>query len=72
MRRSHISANASGNIVCTIVDASNGSIVMSMTSANTANLQAGRHVFDVKSIDGDGAVKRLLEGMVTVTPRVTR
>ena len=72
MRRSYIAANASGNITCTITDASNGGVTLSMTSANTSNLKAGRHVFDVRSVDGNGVANRLLEGMITVTPRATR
>jgi len=72
LRRSHISANASGNLVCTITDAANGGITLSMTAANTSNLKVGRHVFDVKSVDGLGSTKRLLEGMITVTPGITR
>jgi hypothetical protein len=72
LRRSYISANASGNITCTITDAANGGITLSMTSANTANLKVGRHVFDVRSANEQGVVSRLLEGMITVTPGITR
>lgn len=72
LRRSHLSANASGNLTCTITDAVNGTIVLSMTSANTTNLLAGRHFFDVKSTDGNGVVSRLLEGIITVNPAATR
>ena len=47
MRRSYYSQNASANIICTVTDASKGEITMSMTPANTANIKAGRYVFDV-------------------------
>lgn len=72
LRRSYYSANASGNITCTVTDAANGEITMTMTPANTANLRAGRYIFDVRMEDLAGTVSRPLEGMVTVTPRVTR
>lgn len=72
LRRSHYSANASANISCTVTDMANGEITLSMTAANTAVLRQGRYVFDVRMEDLTGVVSRPLEGMVTVTPRVTR
>lgn len=72
MRRSYYSANASANIVCQITDAANGEIRMSLDAANTANLKPGRYLFDVRSADNAGSVTRLVEGIITVTPSVTR
>jgi hypothetical protein len=72
MRRSYYSANATANIICTITDASNGEITMSMTSANTSNIRPGRYLFDVKTINTSNVVSRILEGIVTVTPQVGR
>lgn len=71
LRRSYYSSNASANITCTITDASNGELTLSMTPANTSNLKPGRYVFDVKAIDGDD-VSRILEGTITVTPQVSK
>ena len=72
MRRSYYSANASANITCTITDAANGEITMSMTAANTANLKAGRYLYDLEVTDTSGNVSRILEGVISVTPEVTR
>lgn len=72
MRRSYYSQNASANIICTVTDASKGEITMSMTPANTANIKAGRYVFDVKTTDTMNVTNRILEGTITVTPQVTR
>ena len=72
MRRSYYSANATANIVCTVTDSSNGEITMSMTAVNTANIKAGRYLFDLETEDGNGFVTRVLEGIITVTPQVTR
>ena len=72
MRRSYYSVNISANITCTITSASNGEITMSMTSANTANIKPGRYVFDVKTKDTSNTVSRVLEGIITVNPQVTR
>lgn len=72
LRRSYYSANASANITCSITNAANGEVTLSMTAANTANLKPGRYLFDVKSDDGAGSVTRLVEGIITVTPSVTK
>lgn len=72
MRRSYYSANISANITCTITDAANGELTMSMTAANTANIKAGRYVFDLKVIDTSNITSRILEGIVNITPQVTK
>jgi hypothetical protein len=72
IRRSYYSANISANITCAISNVANGEITMSMTSANTANIKAGRYVFDVKATDTSSVTSRILEGIITVTPQVTR
>ena len=72
MRRSYYSANASANIVCTVTDAPNGEITMTMTAANTALLKPGRYLFDIDTVDLYNVKNRILEGIITVTPGVTR
>lgn len=72
MRRSYYSANASANITCSITNAANGEIVLSMTAANTAIIKAGRYLFDLETVDLNGTVNRVLEGIITVSPRITR
>lgn len=56
----------------TVVVANSGTVSLEMTSNTTTNLTAGRYVYDVELIDGAGAVSRVVEGMLTVTPEVTR
>lgn len=72
MRRSYYSANATANIVCTISNYANGEITMSMTAANTTLIKAGRYLFDLETVDTNGIVSRVLEGIITVTPQITR
>jgi uncharacterized protein YbcV (DUF1398 family) len=72
MRRSYYSANASANITCTIVNAATGNLKLSMTAANTNIIKAGRYLFDVETTDPQGRVTRILEGIINVTPGVTR
>jgi nucleoside-triphosphatase THEP1 len=72
MRRSYYSANATANIVCTITDAANGEITMSLAAANTSAIKAGRYLFDLETVDTIGTTTRVLEGIITVTPEITR
>ena len=53
------------------VNSSAGIITLSMTAIQTANLTAGRYVYDVE-ISDNSTVSRVIEGIVTVTPNVTR
>lgn len=72
LRRSYYSANVSANLICTITDAANGEVTLSLNAANTASLKPGRYLFDVLSKDTSNVTSRILEGIITVTPGVTR
>jgi hypothetical protein len=72
MRRSYYSANATANLVCTITDSANGEITMSLDAANTSNIKAGRYLFDLETVDRSNITFRVLEGIITVTPEITR
>lgn len=72
MRRSYYSINATANIVCTITDAANGEITMSLGASNTSAIKAGRYLFDLETVDTSNVTSRILEGIITVTPEVTR
>jgi hypothetical protein len=49
----------------------NGVITLSLTSVQTTSLRPGRYVYDIE-IQNDDGVTRVLEGIITVTPEVTR
>ena len=72
LRRSYYSANATANITCAVTDAANGKITMSLTAGQTANIKAGRYLFDVKATDTQNTTTRLVEGTIAITPDVTR
>ena len=55
----------------TNIDTGSGVITLSLTSDQTANLVAGRYVYDVE-INNGVTTSRIVEGIVTVTPQVTR
>lgn len=73
MRRSYYSANPSANITCQITDAATGEIKLSLEPSQTANIKAGRYLFDVLLGDpSTNSTTRLIEGIITVTPGVTK
>lgn len=49
----------------------NGTVTMSMNAASTSNTVPGRYVYDLELVNGS-VVTRLAEGIVTVTPEVTK
>jgi glycine cleavage system H lipoate-binding protein len=55
-----------------IANATTGTILLSLTANTTANLAAGKYVYDVESHDTANQVARIIEGSITVTPEVTR
>lgn len=49
-----------------------GAVTISMTSNSSSLVPAGRYVYDCEIVDQYGKKTRLVEGLVTVTPEVTR
>ena len=71
MRKSYYSTSATAEFTITINSPASGIIIMSLPSANTSNVAAGRYVYDVVIKDSANTVTRVLEGIVNVLPRVT-
>lgn len=72
IRKSYYSSNATANIVVTVANTENGNLVLSMNSSVTANIMAGRYLYDVKMKDTANVMTRLVEGIITITPQVTK
>lgn len=49
-----------------------GIISLSMNAATTSSITAGRYLYDLEVVDSSNVVSRLVEGIVTVTPEITR
>lgn len=72
LRRSYYSSTAT-DFVISVTDTANGVVSLTISSANTANLRAGRYVFDVELNDtANSTITRIVEGIATVLPNVTR
>jgi hypothetical protein len=72
LRRSLVSPNAYTYLSASVYDPANGEFLLTMNSSNTANLRAGSYLFDVKVTDTTQTVTRLIEGVIYVTPSVTK
>jgi hypothetical protein len=71
MRRSYTSTSYV-EIDANITNPSSGEISLSMPSATTSILKPGRYVYDMKITNSADVVTRVIEGILTVSPCVTR
>lgn len=69
--RKHYSSTAQTAFTVSI-SAQAGTVTLSMNAATTNAISAGRYVYDCELRTSSNVVSRLLEGIVTVTPQVTR
>ena len=74
MRKSYYSSNATAIFnVSTGAVPQNGVITLSLSANTTANIAAGRYVYDVYVTKDDNTERvRVLEGIINVTPQVTK
>jgi hypothetical protein len=70
IRKWYTSSNAAATFA-TSVNSEIGVITLSLSANQTSNLVSGRYVYDVE-ISAGTEVSRIVEGIVTVTPQVTR
>lgn len=49
-----------------------GEVTLSMNSHSTSCIDSGRYVYDCELTNSEGVVSRIIEGIVTVTPRVRK
>jgi hypothetical protein len=71
--RKHYSSATAVEFTCTFgTPRTNGKLTLSLDRITTGNMEAGRYVYDVELTSTANTVTRLVEGIVTVTPEVTR
>lgn len=70
MRKWYTSSNAAATFTAT-VNVQTAIVTLSLTSNQTSNIVSGRYVYDVE-INNGTITSRIVEGIVTVTPQVTR
>ena len=71
LRKSYYSSTAT-DFTVSISNAAAGEISMTLTAANTANLTPGRYVYDLLITSPASVKTRVVEGIATILPSVTR
>ena len=69
MRKAYSSSNAYSFGISL---GSEGQVSLTMSANTTGSITAGRYVYDVEVQDTNSVRSRIVEGIVTVTPQVTR
>jgi hypothetical protein len=70
MKRNFSDSTAAQTITCTLTDAENGVITLSLTAAQT-KLLSGDYLYDLEIQSAGGAISRLLNGTITIDKEVT-
>ena len=73
LAKGYASTRTRTDFTCTIAaDATSGVVTLSLTSTQTAALDAERYVYDLEITQtSSGNVTRVIEGIITVRPQVT-
>ena len=73
LRPTPTSSTKTADFTCSITNASQGKIKMSLGNSVTANISNGKYYYDLELVNSsDSSVTRLIEGVARVTPEVTR
>ena len=71
-RRSIKSSN-SNSFVATIPVGTDGNVFLTMNSNTTTNVTAARYLYDIEIVnDSNNEIERVAEGIVVVSPEITR
>lgn len=72
LRQLYDDTEPQGAFEFTVVDPAQGVVNMLLTAEETAGLEAGKLKYDVEMVRPNNTVRRLFEGVITVTPEVTK
>lgn len=70
--RKSYQSSSSTNFTVTLYNAAIGKIRMQLPAATSSALTPGRYLYDVEITSPTGERKRALEGIVVLTPEITR
>jgi hypothetical protein len=70
IRKHYTSSNSV--VFSTTINATAGVITLALSANQTSNIVSGRYVYDIELTDVSNSVSRIVEGIVTITPQVTR
>lgn len=69
--RKYYTSSKSYNFEAT-VEANTGMVVLAMSANTSSRITPGRYLYDCELTSEEGVVTRLIEGIVTITPQVTK
>jgi hypothetical protein len=72
IRKSYYSTTSVDFTVSFLNDRTNGNIILELSSEKTSQMEQGRYLYDVVITDPASKKTRVLEGIVTINPGVTR
>jgi len=70
--RKHWTSSTAYTLTSTVTGASLGEITLSANNTTTSAIPPGRYMFDVEVTSNTGTITRVLQGVATVTPEITR
>jgi len=71
MRKSYTSSIAY-NFTATVFAPATGKVRLQLSAEASENIPPGRYLYDVEITSETGAKKRVVEGVVTITPQITQ
>ena len=73
LRKSYDSVSASATLIVTMPNPASGEIYLTLPAGSSNNLKYGRYLYDVLITNTSDSTKtRAVEGIITVSPRISR
>jgi|TARA_S200000501_G_scaffold171147_1_gene161262 hypothetical protein len=72
MRKGYDSSTATATFTASIVTATSGIYKLTLTNEDTADIDAGRYVYDVELRLADSTLEKVHYGLITVHPEATK
>lgn len=70
-RKSYMSA-IGHNFTAQVLNAATGKIQLTLTGTYSSSIRAGRYLYDVELVSQTGVKTRVVEGIVTINPEITK
>ena len=70
--RRHPRSTVGYNFTATVITPEEGLFNLYISGAYTSNIRPGRFLYDVEALYGDGTRVRVAEGLLTLTPEITK
>ena len=72
MRKSYDSSSATATFTASVVTGSSGIYKLVLSNSTSADISAGRYVYDVELILSDSTIEKVHYGIITVNPEATK